>query len=206
MEFNHLKNIILKLKNKSLPGIHSHRSLVPSNRVQQLNKIKFIENYKRASVALIIYPDENEIARLVLIQRSKYEGVHSGQISFPGGKYEKFDKSFMETALRETREEIGVDTNSFIAILELSNIYIPPSNFMVYPFLFLSNSNLDFSIDKKEVIDLITPTVDQILSFEILNGEFGINKTINPYFDFQSKRIWGATAMILKELIDLLVK
>ena len=87
-----MKNIILKLKNKSLPGIHSHRSLVPSNRVQQLNKIKFIENYKRASVALIIYPDENEIARLVLIQRSKYEGVHSGQISFPGGKYEKFDK------------------------------------------------------------------------------------------------------------------
>ena len=201
-----MKNIILKLKNKSLPGIYSHRSLVPSNRVQQLNKIKFIENYKRASVALIIYPDENEIARLVLIQRSKYEGVHSGQISFPGGKYEKFDKSFMETALRETREEIGVDTNSFITIQELSNIYIPPSNFMVYPFLFLSNSNLDFSIDKKEVIDLITPTVDQILSFEILNGEFGINKTINPYFDFQSKRIWGATAMILKELIDLLVK
>ena len=206
MEFNHLKNIILKLKNKSLPGIYSHRSLVPSNRVQQLNKIKFIKNYKRASVALIIYPDENEISRLVLIQRSKYEGVHSGQISFPGGKYEKFDKSFMETALRETREEIGVDTNSFIKIQELSNIYIPPSNFMVYPFLFLSNSNLDFSIDKKEVIDLITPTVDQILSFEILNGEFGINKTINPYFDFQSKRIWGATAMILKELIDLLVK
>ena len=206
MEFNHLKNIILKLKNKSLPGIYSHRSLVPTNRVQQLNKIKFIDNYKSASVALIIYPDENEIARLVLIQRNKYEGVHSGQISFPGGKYEKSDKSFMETALRETREEIGVYTNSFITIQELSNIYIPPSNFMVYPFLFLSNSNLDFSINKKEVKDLITPTVDQILSFEILNGEFGINKTINPYFDFQSKRIWGATAMILKELIDLLVK
>ena len=206
MEFNHLKNIILKLKNKSLPGIYSHRSLVPTNRVQQLNKIKFIDNYKSASVALIIYPDENEIARLVLIQRNKYEGVHSGQISFPGGKYEKSDKSFMETALRETREEIGVYTNSFITIQELSNIYIPPSNFMVYPFLFLSNSNLDFSINKKEVKDLITPTVDQILSFEILNGEFGINKTINPYYDFQSKRIWGATAMILKELIDLLVK
>ena len=201
-----MKNIILKLKNKSLPGINSHRSLVPSNRVQHLNKIKFIDDYKSASVALIIYPDENEIARLVLIQRNKYEGVHSGQISFPGGKYEKSDKSFMETALRETREEIGVDTNSFITIQELSNIYIPPSNFMVYPFLFLSNSNLDFSINKKEVKDLITPTVDQILSFEILNGEFGINKTINPYFDFQSKRIWGATAMILKELIDLLVK
>ena len=198
--------IILKLKNKSLPGIQSHRSLVPSNRVQHLNKIKFIDDYKSASVALIIYPDENEIARLVLIQRNKYEGVHSGQISFPGGKYEKSDKIFMETALREAREEIGVDTNSFITIKELSNIYIPPSNFMVYPFLFLSNCNLDFSIDKKEVKDLITPTIDQILSFEILNGEFGINKTINPYFDFQSKRIWGATAMILKELIDLLVK
>ena len=201
-----MKNIILKLKNKSLPGINSHRSLVPSNRVQHLNKIKFIDDYKSASVALIIYPDENEIARLVLIQRNKYEGVHSGQISFPGGKYEKSDKIFMETALRETREEIGVDTNSFITIKELSNIYIPPSNFMVYPFLFLSNCNLDFNIDKKEVKDLITPTIDQILSFEILNGEFGINKTINPYFDFQSKRIWGATAMILKELIDLLVK
>ena len=201
-----MKNIILKLKNKSLPGIHSHRSLVPSNIVQHLNKIKFIDDYKSASVALIIYPDENEIARLVLIQRNKYEGVHSGQISFPGGKYEKSDRSFKETALRETMEEIGVDTNSFLTIKELSHIYIPPSNFMVYPFLFLSSSNLDFSIDKKEVKDLITPTIDQILSFEILNGEFGINKTINPYFDFQSKRIWGATAMILKELIDLLVK
>ena len=83
---------------------------------------------------------------------------------------------------------------------------IPPSNFMVYPFLFLSNTNLDFILDEKEVKNLITPTIDEILSFEILNGEFGINKTINPYFDFQGKRIWGATAMILKELIDLLVK
>lgn len=77
---------------------------------------------------------------------------------------------------------------------------------MVYPFLFLSNTNLDFILDEKEVKNLITPTIDEILSFEILNGEFGINKTINPYFDFQGKRIWGATAMILKELIDLLVK
>ena len=201
-----MKNIILKLKNKSLPGIHSHSSLVPSNRAKELNKIKFINNYKIASVALIIYPDENEIARLVLIQRNNYEGVHSGQISFPGGKYEKSDRSFKETALRETMEEIGVDTNSFLTIKELSHIYIPPSNFMVYPFLFLSNCNLDFVIDKKEVKELITPTIDQILSFEILNGEFGINKTINPYFDFQGKKIWGATAMILKELIDLLVK
>ena len=64
-----------------------------------------------------------------------------------------------------------------------------------------SSNSIDVAVK-----DLITPTVDQILSFEILNGEFGTNKTINPYFDFQSKRIWGATAMILKELIDLLVK
>ena len=76
--------------------------------------------------------------------------MHSGQISFPGGKYEKSDRSFKETALRETMEEIGVDTNSFLTIKELSHIYIPPSNFMVYPFLFLSNSNLDFVIDKKD--------------------------------------------------------
>ena len=108
MNFNHLKKIILKLKNKSLPGIDSHIPLVPTYRINVIRNINDVKNYKIASVAVLLYPDINKITRLVLIKWNNYTGPHSGQIAFPGGKYEKSDKSYEKTSTRETFEEIGV--------------------------------------------------------------------------------------------------
>lgn len=202
MNFNHLKKIILKLKNKSLPGMDSHIPLVPTERINVIRNINDVKNYKIASVAVLLYPDINNITRLVLIKRSNYTGTHSGQIAFPGGKYEKSDKSYEETSRRETFEEIGVSKSLYNKITNLSKIYIPPSNYMVYPYLFVSNSNLSFTLDKREVNSIILPSVDEILNFEVQLGKFEEN--INPYFHYDNNKIWGATAMILNEFIHLM--
>lgn len=176
--------------------------MVPTERINVIRNINDVKNYKIASVAVLLYPDINNITRLVLIKRSNYTGTHSGQIAFPGGKYEKSDKSYEETSRRETFEEIGVSKSLYNKITNLSKIYIPPSNYMVYPYLFVSNSNLSFTLNKKEVKSIILPSVDEILNFEVQLGKFEEN--INPYFHYDNNKIWGATAMILNEFIHLM--
>lgn len=176
--------------------------MVPTERINVIRNINDVKNYKIASVAVLLYPDINNITRLVLIKRSNYTGTHSGQIAFPGGKYEKSDKSYEETSRRETFEEIGVSKSLYNKITNLSKIYIPPSNYMVYPYLFVSNSNLSFTLNKKEVKSIILPSVDEILNFEVQLGKFEEN--INPYFHYDNNKIWGTTAMILNEFIHLM--
>ena len=202
MNFDHLKKIISKLKNKSLPGIDSHIPLVPIDRINDIGNINDVKNYKIASVAVLLYPDINNITRLVLIKRSDCIGTHSGQIAFPGGKYEKSDNSYEETSRREKFEEIGVSESLYYKIKNMSKIYIPSSNYMVYPYMFLSNSNLSFTLNRKEVKSIILPSVDEILNFEIHLGKF--KKNINPYFHYDNNKIWGATAMIVNEFIHLM--
>ena len=95
--------------------------------INVIRNINDVKNYKIASVAVLLYPDINNITRLVLIKRSNYTGTHSGQIAFPGGKYEKSDNSYEETSRRETFEEIGVSESLYYKITNMSKIYIPSS-------------------------------------------------------------------------------
>ena len=127
---NHLTN----LKENQLPGDVAHSLLAPPHRMTQLTSVKIASvTYQKAAVLLLFYPNAKGDVRFILTQRKVYEGAHSGQISFPGGKPEPSDGDLWNTALRETHEEVGVSSEKVIYIRSLSELYVPPSNFLIVP-------------------------------------------------------------------------
>ena len=149
----------------------------------------------------------------VLILRTSDHGVHSGQVSFPGGKKEESDRSLEDTALRETEEEIGIKKNDVKVIGHLSELYIPTSGFLVQPFVGYLNKKPLFHPDKNEVQKLIEVPLFLIMDDGIVKETTILkSKTRNqkseiriPYFDIHGEVVWGATAMILSELKEILV-
>ena len=201
MKFSEFEHRLLKLKNKSLPGIKSHIELVPIDRLKSIKEEVKIAK-KDAAVSLCFFSDSNYETRLPFILRNNYEGVHSNQISFPGGKKEKLDEDLIETARRETNEEIGLNKDEMKLQFKLTDIYIPPSNFLVTPYLTFDNFYPNFKLDKREVADHIQLPLFKLLELEIEKRflDEGPQKGIEvPCFYYKNNLIWGATAMILSE-------
>ena len=197
-----------KLK-QPLPGITSHIKMAPRHRVEELSSLASIVPLARNSAVLILLFPVNRKLKTVFIQRSVYEGVHSGQISFPGGKHEKSDKDFEATALRETFEEIGVEPDKIEILAQLTDFYIPPSNFLVKVFVGYSSQQPVFTPDHKEVQSILEVDIDDFYdSRNIADKEFystSRKTTVNaPCFLVNGMEIWGATAMMLSELLDVL--
>lgn len=209
MDFNLFQNIIKKIKDHELTGFVSHKKMAPLSRIESLeNKSDLILNKARkAAVMMLFYPKNNE-TNFVLIIRNSYPGVHSAQIAFPGGKVEQYDSNLQVTALRETFEEIGVHPEKINVIREFTNVYIPPSNFIVHPFLGISKEELQFTIQINEVAEIIEIPLSLLLDDKII-----VNKTIEtsyaksmqvPAFQFYEHIVWGATAIMLSELKDMI--
>src|SRR6187431_755657 len=151
MNFQDFLQIVPHLSAVNLPGEMAHNVMVPEQRLEIIRKINFEKiKPRKAAVMMLFYPKES-ITHLVLIVRNSYKGVHSSQIAFPGGKYEKEDVNFEQTALRETHEEIGIRSDKIEILKAFTELYIPPSNFMVYPFLGISKEELYFYPDPTEV-------------------------------------------------------
>ena len=215
MNFKDLKRIIPKLKLSNLNSKTSQIKLAPSFRKEfiKLNRNKLL-NSKKAAVTAALYADDNNLVRLILILRNTYNGVHSNQIGFPGGRVEEDDKTLFDTAIRETFEEIGIVVEKNELIRELKEIYIPPSNFNVYPFLVLLNHPPSFVKDDKEVKEIITIDLDSLLNCKItqtlipvptkLNELNTQNDVLVPTFKLAGYNVWGATAMMLSEIRDLI--
>lgn len=156
----------------------------------------------------LFYPDVDLKTRLLLILRKAYGGVHSNQIAFPGGKLEKRDKDLRETALRETHEEVGVPPNSVEVIKKLSEVYIPPSNFMVQPYMGIYQDPKPFVIQESEVESLVEVYLSDFLDDsnhieEILSTSYAKNIVV-PAYKLNGYTVWGATAMMMSEIKELL--
>jgi 8-oxo-dGTP pyrophosphatase MutT (NUDIX family) len=192
------------LLQKELPGELSHRKLAPY-RVNEDYQIP--KDARLSAVCILLIPSKDQW-EIVLIERPKYDGVHSGQMAFPGGRVEDDDIDLYHTAIRECEEEVAFrpQKNDFIA--KLSPIYIPTSNFWVHPYVFILDRCPDFMPDKREV-----HAIHLISLAELLKDESVKSKTIElsnglklktPYFDLNNTTIWGATAAMLSELKDLI--
>lgn len=189
---------------KELPGLQVQLEMAPAT------SISFKKPYetRKAGVLILLFP-KNGIYYLVFIQRPNYNGVHSGQISFPGGQFEEADDDLIRTALRESYEEIGICTEDVKVLGTLSHLYIPVSNFEVKPVVGYLSYSPNFKADPVEVNQIIelplyeftdTQNKDEI-DMHIRGEIFRV-----PCFYPGSYQIWGATAMILSELIHVIRK
>jgi len=189
-----------------LPGTAVQWEMASSDRIVKGFPVKRKEDTVEGAVLILLYPVGNKIYT-VLIQRPVYDGVHSGQISFPGGKREKADRNLIQTSLREAHEETGIKTEFINIIGILTPLYIPVSNIEVTPVLAWSETKPYFVPEKKEVAYLIEAELALFQNNEIIKtipAEFkGESVTIKCY-DYNNNIIWGATAMIIHELMAVL--
>ena len=210
MDFNVFLNFVPKIAEENLLSEVAHQKMEPQERRDLLKNIDLNTlNPREAAVMMLFYP-KNSITHLALIIRNTYPGVHSSQIAFPGGKVELFDTSLQETALRETHEEIGISSDKITVIRPFTKIYIPPSNFMVYPFLGYSQHELIFNPDPSEVAGIIELPVNDFLDdsniiFEKIKTSYTAEIVV-PAFKIKEHIVWGATAMIMSELKEVLKK
>ena len=208
MHFNEFLKYTPKIQNVELPATIAHLKMVPPNREELLKNTDFtIVSPKKAAVMMLFYP-KNFQTHLALILRTSYNGVHSSQIAFPGGKFEHDDINLQHTALRETQEEIGIPSNAINVVRSFTEVYIPPSNFMVYPFLGYSTNELKFTLQEDEVagiieFPLVDFTDDTILTSKTMKTSYAGSIDV-PGFQVNEHFIWGATAMILSELKETL--
>lgn len=209
MNFDYFLQSLSKIKNIPLPAETSHFKMVPPFRRELLKQQReAIKEAKQAGVLALFYPDSSNVTNFVLILRKTYKGVHSAQVAFPGGKLEEDDKSLQDAALRETFEEVGVSVDVIEVTRRLSQVYIPPSNFYVQPYLGITRDKPEFIKQDDEVESIIEVRLGDFLSDAAL-----IKKTVItsysievevPAFNLNGHVVWGATAMMLSEIKDLL--
>jgi 8-oxo-dGTP pyrophosphatase MutT (NUDIX family) len=210
MDFQEFLKYVPKFLDVSLPAREAHFKMVPFERLESLkNQNLGGFNPKTAAVMMLLYP-RNGKTHLVLIVRNSYEGVHSAQIALPGGKYETIDVNYWNTALRETHEEIGIHPEKIEIIRAFTQLYIQASNFLVYPFLAVCKEEIIFIPDETEVAQIIElPIADFLKDDLIVNTTMSTSYAKNiqiPAFKINEHIVWGATAMMLSELKEVLKK
>jgi 8-oxo-dGTP pyrophosphatase MutT (NUDIX family) len=203
---HHLIDLLAERIKQPLPGMAAQIKMTSNFRTRELRFSYDTSLATRSSVLILLFPHENSL-KTIFILRQTYDGVHSGQVSFPGGRYEEHDGSRIVTALRESFEEVHIDPEKVKVLGTLSELYIPPSNYLVLPVLGFCESRPDFVADKTEVADLIEADIRFLFDEKLVKEtiiEVRGNKIRAPYFDVQGHVVWGATAMILSELKEVI--
>ena len=200
-------NQFSRSKLKGLPGDEAHKLVLPINRPLP-SKMKDLENYRESAVGILLY-DEGASLKSVLIERPEYDGVHSKQIAFPGGKKDTTDPDLEFTARRECAEEIAIPKDSLELIGSISPVHIPVSRFTINPYIFYVENMPELIPEPREVADIIHFDVDAILKVDSLTrtnvriSSNMIRKDV-PCFMINGKVVWGATAMLLSELRSII--
>lgn len=193
---------------KPLPGESAHIAMAPMNRPLTSLALKEGVHFKESAVSILIHSNQDKPS-IIFIQRPFYEGAHSGQISFPGGKKDPDDESLEFTARRECFEEIGVTLSPDDCIGKLTNVYIPVSQFLVVPYLYHTSESLSFKPDPREVAEIFSVSFESLMrddcisTMEVKFPNGLLQKNI-PCFILENKKIWGATALVLNELRTIL--
>lgn len=191
-----------KQLNKVLPGEAAQLRMAPSYRHM------FPLNQKEgdAGVMILLYPASGELTT-VFMKRTEYPGVHSGQISFPGGRFEPDDGDLKTTALRETEEEFGIAASKIEVLGKLTPLFIPVSRMEVHPYVGYLVERPMFIPDQREVERLIEINVTDLLQASIVKTKpqnYKNYKGFVPYFEVHENHVWGATAMILSEFLEII--
>jgi len=193
---------------RELPGELAHRQMAPIERPLPEQARQWPDT-KYSGVLILLYPNLERV-NVALMLRPDYDGVHSNQVSFPGGRKEEGDPDIHYTALREAEEELGIPKDKVSVLGQLSELYIPPSKALVTPVIAFSESRPDFIPDGREVKELIEADL-----FEMFNDRFFNNTEIVtskyllkevPAITYRGHTIWGATAMMLNELKMILLE
>jgi len=193
-----------------LPGMTAQKKMAPEMADGEVNRWEQVDDHREAGVLLLLYPhriDSRSELHIALTRRTEYPGVHSGQVSFPGGRRED-GETLQTTALRETQEEVGVLPETLQIIGKLSSLYTAPSNFCIHPFVAFSSTRPAFFLEPKEVAELIETPLSLLLNPATCKQEiwkipnYGDRRV--SFFDVFGHKVWGATAMMLSEFLVLL--
>lgn len=201
-DFTTFINKLSQRLQQPLPGLMAHEMMASETRLK-LKMPSPNEKTRESAVLILFYPSDNQVY-MPLILRPQYDGVHGGQMAFPGGRAEKEDENLTRTALREAQEEIGVRVSDVKVLGELTKLFIPPSNFYVQPIVGYMTRKPDFYPDPREVDKVI-----EISLLELKNPKIIGRKTLNvrgleietPFYDILDTTVWGATAMMISELL-----
>jgi 8-oxo-dGTP pyrophosphatase MutT (NUDIX family) len=186
-----------------LPGAAAHEPFRAVTSSGSLPRFEHKLPPKPGSVLILLYPGESGDVVFPLIKRPDYAGMHSGQVSFPGGKAEP-GENHVETAIREAKEEIGIKPDDVKVIGRLSDFFVIPSNFIVVPVVAYAHNRPEFYPDAREVSRILEcPLPSIITDSEIKRKEIlvaGKFQLMAPHFEVDGEIVWGATAMMLGEL------
>lgn len=186
-----------------LPGIHAQERM--TGRVIAMPRA--VPAHARVGAVLcLMYPHQDSL-HVLLMKRREDRSAHSGQVSFPGGRHEQEDGSYMATALREAHEEVGVLPADVDVLGGLTSLYIPVSNFNVFPYVGFMSQRPDLRLSEAEVSYTIETPFHQLLDDgrKIITDVHspavsGKIKNVKAYRLDDGTIIWGATAMIISEL------
>ena len=185
-----------------LPGLNAHSIMASETRLK-LKMPSPNERTRESAVLILFYPSDNQVF-IPLILRPQYDGVHGGQMAFPGGRAEKEDENLIRTALREAQEEIGVRVSDVKVLGTLTKLFIPPSNFFVQPVIGYMTRKPDFYPDPREVDKVIEISLEDLKNPEIIGRKIlnvrGV-EVDTPFYDILETTVWGATAMMISELL-----
>jgi len=202
---------IMHLKfNEPLPGERAQREMSPGPAFDEPSRFGVIPSQAvEAAVLALLFPENQGRSReallewsVLLIRRNFYPGVHSGQISFPGGKRDKEDADLWATACRETREEVGIGPENLDRVGALTRIYVPASNFLIYPFVAVARPETKIVLDLHEAVECrrVPVKVFDPAAAEVVEVSSSIGFKLALAWQYGGFTIWGATGMMLAEL------